>query len=171
MHSLIQWFLWHSTNFNQTWKNLREIINNILCLVKCLFVPKIKKTMLNLNFSYYPRPMYPGKHGETQFFPFWTVLQTPKWGHAGRQIRVNAWTGSYKLKWKPLFDGWVLGVLKIKGQKKRAHQMEATFWRLGSCCSEQIRAWKMGTSDKVRGYHVFLEFCTYKLKWGQLFDG
>ena len=25
---------------------------------------------MNMNFLYYPRPMYPGKHGETQFCPF-----------------------------------------------------------------------------------------------------
>ena len=47
---------------------LSAIIKNILCLVKCLFVPKIQETLMNLNILYYLRPMYPGKHGETQFF-------------------------------------------------------------------------------------------------------
>ena len=31
---------------------------------------------------------------------------------------------TYKLKWKPLFDGWVLGVLHIEGQEKLAHQTQ-----------------------------------------------
>ena len=36
-------------------------------------------------------------------------------------LEVNC---TYKLKWKPLLDSWVLGVLHIYGQEKWAHQTE-----------------------------------------------
>ena len=37
----------------------------------------IQNTLTNLNFLYYSRPMFPGKHGDTLFSQFWTVLQKP----------------------------------------------------------------------------------------------
>ena len=50
--------------------------------------------------------------------------------------------GTYKLKWKSLIDGWVLGVMG-----------------------------EMGTSDTVRGHCVVSVYEKYKLKLKPLFDG
>ena len=36
--------------------------------------------------------------------------------------------------------------------------LEATFWWLGSRCSEHIRSGKMSTPDTVRGYYVVLKY-------------
>ena len=48
--------------FTSIFQILSAIFTNILCLVKCLFEPKIQMTLMNQKLSYYPRPMYPGKH-------------------------------------------------------------------------------------------------------------
>ena len=69
--------------------------HNILCLVKCLFVPKIKNTLMNLNLLYFSRPMIAWRH--TVLPTFGLFCKTQKLVHAGSQIRVNARTGSYHL--------------------------------------------------------------------------
>ena len=55
--------------FTRLFQILSAIFNNILCLVMSLFVPKILNTMMYLIFLFYSRPMYPDKHGDTQFCP------------------------------------------------------------------------------------------------------
>ena len=58
---------------------LGAIFHNTLCLLKCLLVPKIKEEKnMNLNFWYFSRPMYPGKHGDTQFFPLLDCFARPQ---------------------------------------------------------------------------------------------
>ena len=78
--------------FSDFKRNLQQYL-----FVKLSVLPKTQKILMNLVVWFYPRPMYPGKYGNTHICPFKkkTVLQTPIWGHAGRQIRVNARTGSY----------------------------------------------------------------------------
>ena len=78
---LIQRFVWYSTKFYKICKihkTFSESSTIFICLVKCMFVPNILKIMLNLNFWYYPRPMYPGQHGDTQFCPFLDCFSYPK---------------------------------------------------------------------------------------------
>ena len=49
--------------------------------------------------------MYPGKHQHANLHAiFGLIFKTPKLDHAGRQIRLSAQTGSYKLIVK-IFNG------------------------------------------------------------------
>ena len=43
-----------------------------------MFVPKILKSLLSQIFLFYPRPMYSGKHVDTQFCSFLDLLAKPQ---------------------------------------------------------------------------------------------
>ena len=66
------------TKYTSLFQILVQSLTIFICLVKCLFVPNIEKILMNLNFLYYPRPMYPGRMDIHSFAQFWTVLQNPK---------------------------------------------------------------------------------------------
>ena len=50
----------------------------LINLLTYLFVANIKKIWMNRNCFYYPRPMYPGNYGDTQFCPFLDCFAKPE---------------------------------------------------------------------------------------------
>ena len=93
----------HLKKWTWLFQILSAFFNNILCLVMRLFVPKIQKILMNLNFLYYPRPMFPSKHGDTPFAHFWTVLQNlkmrPCWPLNQGECSDRLLTKALKSKW------------------------------------------------------------------------
>ena len=81
---LIQRFLWHSKKIIKLEK-IYMAFSDFKCnhqqyslFSKVPVCTQNKKTLMNLIFLYYPRPMYLGKHGITQFFPFFDSLSKPQ---------------------------------------------------------------------------------------------